>query len=395
MWRCIGPTIRRPPRHLGAGLLVRGGYPQWLRQWCQLQLAERRLAHIHGSQHQQFCGDVQDSAVPGVQLDHPTAAWTTRAPCLWGTSATTAYTFRSLTSRTPLPVAWVVFRSLLTAGISPTSPRYTPAQSPTSTGRSSDYQRRMTYGFTVQASYTWSHSMDEISNDGAPGTPYNGLTSISYQLNPLCLKCNNYGNADYDIRNSFNASYVWQTPWKFGNKFANGAFGGWTISQNFFARSGLPLTVLDSTPGASIANYSINNNTPLFPGGNRRQRTGKLQPVRYELSERWGLCYRGRSDELPQPDPQSVPRTRLLRLRSLGEQELQAHGETGVRFGRQPVQRFQSPELRVAGSYFRHGNFSPSCRPRLRQPVRTDRSLPAYLRDASSSSKGNWCSSPV
>ncbi len=132
-------------------------------------------------------------------------------------------------------------------------------------GLTASYQRRMTYGFTVQASYTWSHSMDEISNDGAPGTPYNGLTSISYQLNPLCLKCNNYGNADYDIRNSFNASYVWQTPWKFGNKFANGAFGGWTISQNFFARSGLPLTVLDSTPGASIANYSINNNTPYFP----------------------------------------------------------------------------------------------------------------------------------
>jgi hypothetical protein len=132
-------------------------------------------------------------------------------------------------------------------------------------GLTASYQRRMTYGFTVQASYTWSHSLDEISNNGAPGTPYNGLTSISYQLNPLCLQCSNYGNADYDIRNSFNASYVWQTPWKFGNKYANGAFGGWTLSQNFFARSGLPLTVLDSTPGASINNYSINGNTPFFP----------------------------------------------------------------------------------------------------------------------------------
>ena len=38
-----------------------------------------------------------------------------------------------------------------------------------------------------------------------------------------------YGNADYDIRNSFNADFVWQTPWKFGNKYANGAFGGWTM----------------------------------------------------------------------------------------------------------------------------------------------------------------------
>ncbi len=43
------------------------------------------------------------------------------------------------------------------------------------------------------------------------------------------------------------------TPWKFGNKFVNGAFGGWTISQNFFARTGLPYTILDGFTG--ISNY--------------------------------------------------------------------------------------------------------------------------------------------
>ena len=128
-------------------------------------------------------------------------------------------------------------------------------------GLTASYQRRMTYGFTLSASYTWSHSMDDVSNNGVIGTPYNGLTSIQYQINPLCLACSNYGNADYDIRNSFNASYVWNTPWKFGNKWANGAFGGWTLSQNFFARSGLPLTVLDST--SSIGNY--NSGSPYFP----------------------------------------------------------------------------------------------------------------------------------
>ena len=64
----------------------------------------------------------------------------------------------------------------------------------------------------------------------------------STRLNPTCLRCNNYSNSDYDIRSYFSASYVWQTPWKFGNKYANGAFGGWTLSQNFFARTGLPYT---------------------------------------------------------------------------------------------------------------------------------------------------------
>jgi len=103
------------------------------------------------------------------------------------------------------------------------------------------YQRRLTYGFTIQASYTWAHALDEISNGGSLGY---SSTSQVYQYNPLNLR-NNYGNADYDIRSSFNAQYVWNTPWKFGNKYIQGAIGGWTLSQNFFARSGLPLTALD------------------------------------------------------------------------------------------------------------------------------------------------------
>ncbi len=125
-------------------------------------------------------------------------------------------------------------------------------------GLTGSFSQRMTEGFTVNASYTWSHAMDEISNGGVLAY---STTSISNQINPFCLRCSNYGNADYDIRNSFNASYVWQTPFKFSGKFTNGAFGGWTLSQNFFARSGLPFTVLDTTTG--IGNY--NPNTPYIP----------------------------------------------------------------------------------------------------------------------------------
>ncbi|MGB8889708.1 MAG: carboxypeptidase regulatory-like domain-containing protein [Candidatus Korobacteraceae bacterium] len=119
-------------------------------------------------------------------------------------------------------------------------------------GLTATYSQRVTYGFTVQANYTWSHTMDEVSNGGTT-LLYNGNTSLQYQLNPNCLRCNNYGNSDYDIRNYFSASYVWQTPFKFSNKWANGAFGGWTLSQNFFARTGLPYSIIDGfTP---IGNY--------------------------------------------------------------------------------------------------------------------------------------------
>ena len=133
-------------------------------------------------------------------------------------------------------------------------------------GLTASYNQRVTYGFTVQASYTWSHAIDEVSNEGVLATPYNNSnaafsgtpSNVQYQINPTCLRCYNYGNADYDIRNSFNASYVWQMPYKFDNKYVNGAFGGWTLSQNFFARGGLPFTVIDG-------NVGITNYTPLNP----------------------------------------------------------------------------------------------------------------------------------
>ncbi len=122
-------------------------------------------------------------------------------------------------------------------------------------GITASYNQRVSYGFSVQASYTWSHANDEISNGGL-GEPFVFTTneSILYQINPANLRSGNYGNADYDVRSYFSGSYVWQTPWKFGNKYVNGAIGGWTLSQNFFARTGLPFIVEDGTNG--LGNYT-------------------------------------------------------------------------------------------------------------------------------------------
>ena len=147
--------------------------------------------------------------------------------------------------------------------------QYTSSAVSNYNGLTATYNQRLTYGFTVQANYTWSHAMDEVSNGGINSTPFNNGTapSLVYQINPVCLRCNNYGNADYDVRNYFSASYVWQTPWKFGNKWVNGAFGGWTLSQNFFARSGLPFSVLDGNIG--IGNWAPNsglNVSAIVPG---------------------------------------------------------------------------------------------------------------------------------
>ena len=46
-------------------------------------------------------------------------------------------------------------------------------------------------------------------------------------------------------------------PFKFSNSFANAALGGWMMSENFFWRSGLPLSVIDGN--TSITNYGPTN----------------------------------------------------------------------------------------------------------------------------------------
>jgi hypothetical protein len=107
------------------------------------------------------------------------------------------------------------------------------------------YTRRMTAGFVVNANYTWAHALDEISNGGL--LPSSGRGNIQGQINPLSLRANNYGNADYDIRNQFNANWVWTEPYHFNSRAANGILGGWVFSENFITRSGLPFTVTDGT----------------------------------------------------------------------------------------------------------------------------------------------------
>jgi hypothetical protein len=139
-------------------------------------------------------------------------------------------------------------------------------------GLTASVNQRSVHGLTFQASYTWSHGLDEVSNGGIGSTPYNAsqtFGSLTYQINPNCLKCNNYGNADYDIRNSFSASYVWIMPFKFSSRLATEALGGWQISQNFFARSGLPLTVIDGN--TSITNYGPTNTVANVIAGNGQQ----------------------------------------------------------------------------------------------------------------------------
>jgi hypothetical protein len=67
-----------------------------------------------------------------------------------------------------------------------------------------------------------------------------------------------YGAADYDVRHSFNANYVWEVPFReaLGRHGPDYLVNGWQISGTIFARTGFPYTVID----LAETNNLVNNN---------------------------------------------------------------------------------------------------------------------------------------
>jgi Carboxypeptidase regulatory-like domain len=110
---------------------------------------------------------------------------------------------------------------------------------------------------TVNLNYQWSHALDEISNGGF--NPF-GLNSV-YPDNPFNLR-DNYGNADYDVRQYVSANYVYAVPHFFGPKVL---FDNWQFSGTVFHSTGLPFSVTDGGTATSLVNYGGGASvTPLF-----------------------------------------------------------------------------------------------------------------------------------
>jgi hypothetical protein len=86
-------------------------------------------------------------------------------------------------------------------------------------------------GITANLSYTWSHSLDDVSNNGQG-------TGIASQITPTSASALMYSNSDYDIRNSFVMDLTYVEPNRFASKLIQLAAGGWTVAAKAYWRSG-------------------------------------------------------------------------------------------------------------------------------------------------------------
>jgi Carboxypeptidase regulatory-like domain/TonB-dependent Receptor Plug Domain len=133
-------------------------------------------------------------------------------------------------------------------------------------GVSFSLTERATHGLSFRFNYTYSHTQDDISNGGV--LPYSLNDSQLTQMFPTNMSLN-YSNSDYDVRHNITANYLWEMPFKSGNKFVNGLIGGWMMSGTIFYRSGLPFSAFDSggAPELSGGTYGVLLAVPNNVGG--------------------------------------------------------------------------------------------------------------------------------
>jgi hypothetical protein len=111
------------------------------------------------------------------------------------------------------------------------------------------FQRRLSRGLQVLASYTLSHSID----DGSSGS----RSFSSNQYVPALGSKANRGPSDFDIRHSFSTGITYEFPAPKINRFANAVIRGWS-TQN--------LVIAFSAPPVDVSYSQIGNGT-LFGSG--------------------------------------------------------------------------------------------------------------------------------
>ncbi len=115
------------------------------------------------------------------------------------------------------------------------------------------YRRRLARGVQALASYTWSKSIDDVSDEAFQGIPLEGFNQRLER-----------GPSDFDIRHGFTAAVTYDIPTFSDNRVARALFGGWSINGIFRARSGQPLNVISQS--FDVFNIGTTRRVDLVPG---------------------------------------------------------------------------------------------------------------------------------
>jgi Carboxypeptidase regulatory-like domain len=119
-------------------------------------------------------------------------------------------------------------------------------------------EKRFSHGLNFNFDYVWSHFLDDMDSSGWGS--HGGNETWQNAFNPSA----NYGNSNFDIRNAFKGSALYQLPVGKGRQFLNNntlldeAIGGWQVSGTLILQSGQPFTAQMANGGNSYSQAGSN-----------------------------------------------------------------------------------------------------------------------------------------
>jgi carboxypeptidase family protein/TonB-dependent receptor-like protein len=139
------------------------------------------------------------------------------------------------------------------------------------------FNRRLFSRVALLLSYTWSHSIDNLSSDDEQLAIDSTVESLAEYYHPNTDR----GSSDFDIRHSLNGSLIAPLPSPHGGIPAI-LFRNWSANSIFFARSALPTDILTNTP--DFYRPDLVPGVPLYlygsqyPGGKRYNAAAFIDP---------------------------------------------------------------------------------------------------------------------
>ena len=121
-------------------------------------------------------------------------------------------------------------------------------------GLTATVNHRISHGLSFDASYTWSHSIDDASDAGTTNAEFN-LPQNIYAHNQAAEKA----DSSFDHRNRFVGNVLYELPFAKGTSgWVRALAAGWRASGILIAQSGAPFTVNLGTSN-DVANIGLVN----------------------------------------------------------------------------------------------------------------------------------------
>jgi hypothetical protein len=114
------------------------------------------------------------------------------------------------------------------------------------------FQRQFNHGLGATASYTWAHSLDDASN-------FNSGAVFPFSVN--------YSSSDFDIRQTFAASLVYDAPAPFkSNRLARTVLGHWSFDPVYHYQTAPPINAAAALSPSPVSGFADTLRPNLIPG---------------------------------------------------------------------------------------------------------------------------------